>query len=453
MLGKRKRERQDDLFIATSALAKPPGHIFYDQLNVLLAEHGFDDFAEKTCAPFYQDGGRPGIPPGVYFRMLFIGYFEGIDSQRGIAWRCEDSLSLRQFLGIPLTEGTPDHSTLSLTRRRLDEAVFEQVFGFVLGIAETEGLLKGKTLAVDSTTLEANAAMKSIVRKDSGEDYQTWLKKLAAAEGLANPTAAELVRFDKNRKDKSSTNDEWESPTDPDAKIAKLKDGRTHLAYKAEHAVDLDSGLLVSARVLPADAADSATLTATVLDAQLNLVRAESAVEVSEVAADKGYHAQATLVACRELGVRTYVPEKDLPVRKDTGKRRRHDWSEATWELEQAYRNNRRRTQGAKGKKLGRLRSAFAERSFAHVCDTGGARRTWIRGLVEVGKRYLMGAAAFNLATTLRLLFGLSKPKGLQDWAGMACAAFFAWVAAGLASWRTWAGWCAATGRRRQAAA
>lgn len=430
MLGKRKRDRQDHLFVATGDLAKSPGHVFYDKLNELLAKHGFDDFAENVCAPFYQDGGRPGLAPGVYFRMLFIGYFEGIDSQRGIDWRCQDSLSLRKFLGVPLTEPTPDHSTLSMTRRRLDQAAFEQVFGFVLGIAETEGLLKGKTLAMDSTTLEANAALKSIVRKDTGEDYRAWLKKLAAAEGLENPTAAQLQRFDRNRKDKSCSNDEWESPSDPDARVAKLKDGRTHLAYKAEHAVDLDSGLLVSARVLPADAADSATLADTVLDAQINLVRAESEVAVTDVAADKGYHAQATLVACQKLGVRTYVPEKDLPVRKETGKRRRHAWSSASKEEEKTYRNNRRRTRSVKGKRLGRLRSEFAERSFAHVCDTGGARRSWIRGRIEIGKRYLMGAAAFNLATTLRHLFGLTKPKGLQDLAGMACAVFFGWVAA-----------------------
>jgi transposase len=453
MLGKRKPDQQHDLFIATGDLAKAPAHVFYDQLNQLLAQHGFDAFVEKLCAPFYQDGGRPGLPPGIYFRMLFIGYFEGIDSQRGIDWRCQDSLSLRKFLGVPLTEPTPDHSTLSMTRRRLDPAVFEQVFGFVLGIAEKHGLLQGKTLAVDSTMLEANAAMKSIVRKDTGEDYHEWLKKVAAAEGLENPTAAQLQRFDRQRKDKSCSNEEWESPHDPDARIGKMKDGRTHLAYKAEHGVDLDSGLLVSARVLPADAADSATLADTVIDAQIHLVRAESEVAVTEVAADKGYHAQATLAACHQLGVRTYVPEKELPVRKDTGRRRRHRWSDGNAEGERIYRNNRRRTRGDKGKRLGRLRSEYAERSFAHVCDTGGARRCWIRGRVEIGKRYLMGAAAFNLATLLRKLFGLTKPRGLQDQAGTACAAFFGWISAFFGLIGDWLIWRAATDRATRAAA
>ena len=422
-LGKRVTEHQPDLFITASLLPRTPGHVFYEKLNDLLSRHGFDHFAETCCIPFYKDGGRPGIPPGIYFRMLFIGYFEGIDSQRGIAWRCADSLALRSFLGLPLTETTPDHSSLTRIRQRLDAAVHEQMFGFVLGIAEQEGLLQGKTLGVDATTLEANAAMKSIVRKDTGEDYKAYLTKLAQAEGIAEPRAEELQRFDRKRKDKSCSNQDWKSPVDEDAKIARMKDGTTHLAYKAEHAVDLESGLFVSARVLGADEAYSHTLPETLVDAQINLVRAESEVEVEEAVADKGYHAVATLLVCQELGVRTYVPEKALPQRKKTGQPGRHRWHDVPYEYELAYRANRRRQQSEKGKRLGRKRGELVERSFAHLCETGGMRRSWLRGLVEVGKRYLMAAAAFNLGTVLRKLFGMIKPRGLLGKAAALSAA------------------------------
>ncbi len=236
-LGKRK-PKQDELFIPAANLATGPGHPFYSKLNEVLASAGFDDFVERLCAPYYKEGGRPGIPPGVYFRMLFIGYFEGIDSQRGIAWRCADSLALRTFLGISITEETPVPASMTIIRQRLPELVFDKVFRFALGLLEDKGLLRGKTVAIDATTLEANAAMKSIVRKDSGEDWNEFLRRLAKAEGIENPTDEDLRRLDRGRKDKKVSNEQWESPTDKDSRIAKMKDGRTHLAYKAEPAVD-----------------------------------------------------------------------------------------------------------------------------------------------------------------------------------------------------------------------
>jgi transposase len=254
-LGKRKI-KQDELFIPTVKLAAGPGHPFYSKLNQVLADAGFDDFTEQLCAPFYKDGGRPGIPPGTYFRMLFIGYFEGIDSQRGIAWRCADSLSLRAYLGVSWTEATPVHASMTIIRQRLPEPVYDKVFVFVLGLLEQKGVLRGKTLALDATTLEANAAMKSIVRKDSGQDWKEYLRALAKAEGMENPTAEDLVRLDRKRKGKKVSNDDWESPSDPDARIAKMKDGTTHLAYKAEHAVDLASEAIVATTVTYADKSD-----------------------------------------------------------------------------------------------------------------------------------------------------------------------------------------------------
>jgi transposase len=229
-LGKRKPQ-QNELFIPTAKLATGPGHPFYTKLNEVLAEAGFDEFVERLCAPYYKEGGRPGIPPGVYFRMLFIGYFEGLDGQRGIAWRCADSLALRSFLGIGITEATPVHASMTIIRQRLPESVFDKVFVFVLSLLEDKGLLRGKAVAIDATTLEANAAMKSIVRKDSGEDWKQYLRGLAQAEGIEHPTEEDLRRLDRGRKDKKVSNEQWKSPTDSDSRIAKMKDGRTHLAY------------------------------------------------------------------------------------------------------------------------------------------------------------------------------------------------------------------------------
>jgi len=268
-LGKRK-PKQDELFIPTAQLATGPGHPFYTKLDQVLAEADFDEFVEKLCAPYYQEGGRPSIPPGVYFRMLLIGYFEGLDSQRGIAWRCADSLGLRRFLGIGMTEATPVHASMTMIRKRLPEAVFDKVFVFVLGLLEEKGLLQGKTVAIDATTLEANAAMKSITRKDTGEDWKQYLQGLAKTEGIDNPTEEDLRHLDRGRKDKKVSNEQWESRTDGDSRIAKLKDGRTHLAYKAEHAVDLKSEAIVATTVTFADKSDPQSAPVTLSLAQAN---------------------------------------------------------------------------------------------------------------------------------------------------------------------------------------
>jgi transposase len=320
-LGRRRTSHQGELFLTSADLPQSPGHAFYDRLNALLAESDFDRFVEDLCRPHYADEvGRPSLPPGTYFRMLFVGYFEGLDSQRGIAWRCADSFSLRAFLAIPPTEASPDHSSLTKIRQRLPEVVHERVFARVLALAHEKDLLKGKTVGVDSTTLEANAAMRAIVRKDTGEDYKAYLKRLAKEAGMENPTDEELARFDRNRKDKTTSNAEWVSATDGDSRVAKMKDGRTHLAYKAEHAVDLDSGLVLAAGVHPADTGDTATLVDSVLRTQVNLVRAELEIEVEEVVADKGYHKAEVLAECQGWGCRTYIPEPERKKRIWTDK-------------------------------------------------------------------------------------------------------------------------------------
>jgi transposase len=404
-MGRRPEQRQADLWIASTDLAQAPGHVFYDKLNQLLAAADFDRFVETLCQPHYALGvGRESIPPGTYFRMLFVGYFEGLDSQRAIAWRCSDSLSLRVFLGIALNETTPDHSSLTVIKQRLPLDVHEQVFTFVLKVAHERKLLRGKTVAVDATTLEANAAMRTILRKDTGEDWQEYVKRLMAEEGIENRTDEEMRRYDKKRK-KTASNKEWESPTDPDSRIAKMKDGRTHLAYKAEHTVDLDSEFVLAATVHPADQADSATLLDSVLNAQVNLVRAGSEQEIEEAVADKGYHKAQTLAECEQCNTRTYIPE---PQGRD------YNWADKPEEHRQATLRNRRRVKGNRSKRLQRKRSEYVERSFAHVCETGGGRRTWLRGLENVTKRYVVQVAAHNLGLLMRKLFGVGKPKTLQ---------------------------------------
>jgi transposase len=405
-LGKRKAEQQE-LWVATTELPRSPGHPFYRKLNQLLAEDGFDAWLEALCAAHYHASlGRPGIPPGVYFRMILVGFFEGLSSQRGIAWRCCDSRSLAQFLGCGPTEETPDHSSLSRVAQRLPREIHEAVFQRVLSIAERRGLIKGRTVAVDATTLEANAAMKSIIRRDNGDDYRAYLTKLAAEAGIADPTDEDLRRFDKHRPDKKVSNDDWVSTSDPESRITKMKDGTTHLAYKAEHVMDVESEFLLAATVHGGDAADVDTLCDSVVEAQVNLQAAGSEVEIREVAADKGYHAAKTLELADTLHIRTYIAEP-----KRNGRRR---WKHKSKQQQRVVYGNRRRAKSERGKQLQRRRSEVVERSFAHVCQTGGARRCWLWGLEKVTKRYLLQVAARNLGLILRKLFNLKTPRGMQ---------------------------------------
>ena len=410
-LGRRK-EKQEELFIPTTQLAQGPGHPFYAKLNEVLAEAGFDEFVEKLCAPYYKAGGRPGIPPGVYFRMLLIGYFEGLDSQRGIAWRCADSLALRTFLGLAITEATPVHASMTVIRQRLPGSVFDKVFVFVLSLLGDQGLLRGKTVAIDATTLEANAAMKSIVRKDNGEDWKQYLQGLAKAEGIDDPSEEDLRRLDRARTGKKVSNEQWESRTDRDSRIAKMKDGRTHLAYKAEHAVDLESQAIVATTVTFADRSDAQSAPVTLSLAEANVVLADGEREIEEVVMDKGYHDNGLLAQLAERGVRTYIPERRQKSRR---------WMRKPAAYEAAFRANRRRVRGNKGRRLNRWRSERCERTFAHVCETGGGRRAWLRGQPNVSKVHTFKCAAYNLGLLLRKVWGLSKPRN----AGAGAAALF----------------------------
>jgi transposase len=401
---RKKRERQQDLWIASSAVIEPPGNAFYDRVNRILDEHKFDQKVEMLCRKFYKKSpyGRPSMAPGVYFRSLLIGYFEGLDSERGIAWRTADSLSLRKFLGYGLDEETPDHSTISRTRRLYWLETHKAVFRWVIRILTEEGLINGQTIAIDATTLEANAAMKSIVRRDNGQAYNDYLKQLAQAAGIENPTREQLARLDRKRKKKGS-NEEWKSPADPDARITKMKDGRTHLAHKAEHAVDLASGALLAVTLQPASDGDTTTIHGTLAEAQ-STAREINERGIEEVVADKGYHSGEVLKDLHDGGVRTYIPEPER------GKR---NWDGKPVEQKRTY-ENRRRTRGDRGKRLQKIRSELTERSFAHMYETGGMRRVHLRGRDNILKRLMVHGAAFNLSLIMRKTLGVGKPRQLQ---------------------------------------
>lgn len=401
-MGTRKqKEQQADLWIAAQEIAEPPGHAFYERLDELLREHQVDTRVEKLCRRYYRGPyGRPSLAPSVYVRLLLVGYFEGLDSERGIAWRVADSLSLRKFIGYALEEKTPDHSTLSRTRRLYWVSTHRAVFRWVLKILVQEGLVRGKTISVDATTLEANAAMRSIVRRDTGQSYDDYVKDLARSAGLEEPTREQLARFDRKRKKKGS-NQDWVNPHDPDARITKMKDGRTHLAYKAEHAVDLESGALVALTLQLADEGDTSTISATVAQAQ-KAVTAVSEARVSEIVADKGYHSGEVLEQLQQHDeLRTYIAEPDRGRRKWQGKEGQ----------QHAVYANRRRLRGDRSKRLQRKRAELSERSNAHMYETGGMRRLHLRGRNNILKRLLLQAAGFNLALVMRKRFGNGKPR------------------------------------------
>ena len=406
-MGTRASE-QSSFWVATSDLPMSPGHPFYTRLNALLDAHDFDRFVEDLCRGFYAPVmGRPGLAPGRYFRLLLIGYFEGLDSERGIAWRATDSLAIRAFLRFALDDPPPDHSTISRTRRLIDLETHRAVFTWVQQRLVEAGLLKGKTVAIDATTLEANAAMRSIVRRDTGEAYQEFLTRLAKASGIDTPTREHLARLDRKRKKKTSNKD-WTNPHDPDAKVTKMKDGRTHLAHKAEHAVDLDTGAIVAVTLQGADAGDTTTIVETAIAAaeQIEDAQADSEVpqRLEEIIADKGYHSNQTMVDLDAVGIRSYVAEPDRGPR---------DWSTAP-EAQAPVYGNRRRIRGRRGRRLMRQRGERIERSFAHLYDTGGMRRTHLRGHTNILKRVLIHAGGFNLGLVMRHLIGIGTPRGLQ---------------------------------------
>jgi transposase len=427
-MGRRAQQRrqQAKFWIAQTELPRTTGHPFYERLNQVLAERGFDEFVERQCERFYAETmGRPSLTPGRYFRLLLVGYFEGLDGERGIAWRAADSLALRRFLELELSEEPPDHSTISRTRRLIDVETHEEVFRWVLELLAEKGLLKGNTVGIDATTLEANAAMRSIVRRETGEGYEEFLRQLAQASGIATPTREQLAKLDRKRR-KTTSNEDWVNPHDPEAGITKMKDGRTHLAYKAEHAVDLETGAVVAVTVATGDAGDTETMLETLPQAGENIAEVACATNHEEVGervdpagpaeavADKGYHSNDTLVALKEAEVRAYISEPDRGPRQWKGKP----------EAQAAVYSNRRRIQGEHGKALLRRRGELLERSFAHAYETGRMRRVYLRGRDNVLKRVLIHVGALNLSLVMRKLWGKGTPRGWQGYSADAVLAF-----------------------------
>ena len=371
---------QQSMWLATGDLPRSAGHPFYERLNHILGEAGFDAFVEDLCAKFYAVMGRPSLAPGRYFRLLLVGYFEGLDSERAIAWRAADSLSVRSFLHLSAPAAPPDHSTISRTRRLFSLETHAAVFTWVLEQLADAGLVRGKTLGIDATTLEANAAMRAIVRRDTGEDYGTFLTRLAKASGIETPTAEELARFDRKRKKKMS-NEEWTHPHDPDSKIAKMKDGSTHMAHKVEHAVDLEMGAVVGLTLQGAEKGDTETVVETAVTAaeQVEAVLPEGS-GVAELVGDKGYHSNETLVGLAAVGVRSYISEPD---------RGRRSWEDHPEARDPVY-GNRRRIAGLE-RHLHRRRGdraprvARGSRGGARTATAAAARRAdWETDLAPV---------------------------------------------------------------------
>ena len=413
---RRKRVRQEELWTPTAALPVGASHPFYQRLNQILDEKRFDEYVETICERFYAgEVGRPGLAPGIYFRLLMVGYFEGIDSERGIAWRSGDSLSIRSFCRIALDESVPDHSTISRTRRLMDVETHQAVFQWVLQVLAEKKLLKGNSIGVDATTLEANAALRSIVRRDTGERYEEFLTRLAKESGIETPTREQLAKLDRRRAKKGS-NEDWTHPQDPDARIAKMKDGRTHLAHKAEHAVDMETGAIVAVTLHGADEGDTETIQETVAEAgeRITSVVAEadnserarrvSAEGPREVITDKGYHSRAVVNDLAEWGVRTYCSEPN---------RGRQRWQDRRREQRAVYAN-RRRIRGERGRRLLRQRGEKLERWNQHLYDRGGMRRVHLRGRENILKRLVVHSGAANLGLLMRKLFGKGTPRGLQ---------------------------------------
>ena len=400
MSRRKDRARTPGLWVATNALPRTGGHPFYQRLNQVLDQHGFDAFVEAQCATFYAPIGRPSLLPGTYFRLLLIGYFEGLDSERGIAWRTADSLALRGFLGLGLDEPTPEHSTISRTRRLLDLETHRAVFTWILQVLATADLVKGTTIGIDATTLEANAALRSIVRRDSGETYQEFLTRLAIQPAQPGPLGSDAP--------KKGRNTDWRHPHDPDARITKMKDGRTHLAHKAEHAVDVETGAIVGVTVQGADQGDTTTIAHTVtaaaedLEAVAAVTDGETAV-IDEVVADKGYHSNRVLVDLASLDLRTYIAEPNRGRRRWTTKAAARD----------AVYANRRRFEARVGVPCnGAGVSDWNARS--HLYNTGGMRRTHLRGHANILKRLCIHVAGFNLGLFMRTLCGVGTPRSLQ---------------------------------------
>jgi transposase len=409
MFRRKSSETQQTIWVPTSEIVATPAGGFYQKLDEALESFGFGREVRTICEPFYctdqSVGGRPGIDPVVYVKMVLVGFFENITSERGIAARCADSLSIRQFLHYELTEETPHHSSLCRIRQRLDAQVYRDVFGLVLAALKKNGLLKGKRLGIDASILEANASLRTLEHRLSGEQYWQYVRKLAAEAGIDPEDATAVRRFDKKRKGRSTSNEDWHNPNDPDARVGRTKRGSTRMVYKPEHVVDLDTGAIVDADVRSGDEHDTDELAERVLDAEERMNTAiglePDTCTIESITSDKGYYAVKELESLQSYGIKTVI--------SDPIDNRRLD--KLTKQQRAAVRSAKRSSKAKYGKELLRRRGQHLERSFEHVLDEGGARRTTLRGRGNITKRYLIQAMGYNLSLLMRTLLGVGTPK------------------------------------------
>jgi transposase len=406
MFAAKDKTGQPEFWIVAARVAQPAKAAFYAKLEETLESFGFAAKVRALCAPAYKAGGagRPGIDPVVYLKMMMVGFFENLPSERAIAARCDDSIAIREFLHYDLTEATPDHSSLSIIRQRLGGPVYEQVFTLVLSALSEHGLLRGKNLGIDSSVLEANASLRGLVNRNTGEAYWDYVQRLAAESGIDAQDSAAVRKFDRKRPKKMS-NQEWENPHDPDAKIGPKKDGATDMIYKPQTVVDLDSGAMVGAEILPGNQADHQEASTHILEAQLTINaacgKAAGELTVETSTADKGYFEVSQLQALQHEQIKTVICD---PIHH----RRLDKLDEAE---QRAVKAARRSAQSQYGRKLLRRRGMHLERAFAHILDGGGLRRATLRGRQNLNKRFKLAAAFYNLSQLMRHLFGIGTPK------------------------------------------
>jgi len=408
MFSEKKKAAQPEFWIAADQVV-PCAHTgFYTKLDDTLESFGFAAKVRTLCQPAYDKSGvgRPGIDPVVYLKMIMVGFFEDLPSERAIAARCADSLSIRTFLKYELHEKTPEHSSFTVIRQRLGLDVYQQIFTLTLQALREHGLLRGRNLGIDSSVIEANASLRALVHRNTEEQYWDYVKRLAAEQGIDPEDTAAVRRFDRHRPGKGS-NKEWQNPHDPDAKIGRTKDGATDMIYKPEAVVDLDTGAVVQADVHPGDQADHKEVATRVLEAQQTINQAceqpLDTLTATSITSDKGYYAVDQLQALQQEGIRTVISD---PI--DT---RRVDKLEP--QQQRAVRAARRSVKSKSGKELLRRRGMHIERSFAHILDCGGMRRTTLRGWENLNKRFKLAAAFYNLSQLMRKLFGFGTPKQL----------------------------------------
>jgi transposase len=408
MFNEKKMAAQREFWIAAEKVVSPAQSCFYSKLEETLEGFGFAEKVRALCAPAYDKSGvgRPGIDPVVYLKMIMVGFFEDLPSERGIAARCADSMSIRGFLKYELHEKTPDHSSFTVIRQRLGLEIYQQIFTLTLQALREHGLLRGKNLGIDSSVIEANASLRALVNRNTEEQYWDYIKRLAAENGIDPEDSVAVRRFDRHRPGKGS-NQEWQNPHDPDAKIGRTKDGATDMIYKPEAVVDLDTGAIVQAQVHPGDQADHKEMATRVLEAQQTINQAteekSDTLTVVSVTSDKGYYAVSELQTLQHEGIRTVI--------SDPIDNRRVDKLEPA--EQRAVRGAKRSVKSKSGKELLRRRGMHIERSFAHILDAGGMRRTTLRGWENLNKRFKLAAAFYNLSQLMRKLFGFGTPKQL----------------------------------------